>query len=317
MHFAALVRTVLSRKQASQPKKRKFAKFGVDPGTWSYHFCRKFPDNCNRQGFVLEGLDALLNIFYLYRDGSFTKQNESIWLIQDPESAKDWFPFFRWGISGPFLARGYLAGRVIKIGPTYKSYVADPNNIVLWTRDTINAVSSNPSLLRQGAVLNKKLMAILGNPEEFKVRNFIRFRCHHPNSYQESRIFLGLDANNSLIMDLVPEDTPPDARLIQFWNTDAALVVMPQANRVGSSIAPAATIGRAGIVHFDSFNDLPSWDRPIELTPFLPTSNLSYPIPINTDMLTELSFDTVIQPGTSGGFEYSSRHSPRHWAFDF
>jgi hypothetical protein len=66
VHFAALVRTVLSRRQASQSKMRQFAKFGVDPGTWSYHFCRNFPDTCNRQGLILESANALLNLFYLY-----------------------------------------------------------------------------------------------------------------------------------------------------------------------------------------------------------------------------------------------------------
>jgi hypothetical protein len=166
-------------------------------------------------------------------------------------------------------------------------------------------------------VLNKKLAPILGNPEEFKVRNFVQFKHHRPRSYQRSHIFLGLDANNSLIMGLVPEDTPPNSRLIQFWNTDAALVVIPQANLVGSSIAPAGIIGRAGIVRYKNGNDLPGWDRPMELTSFLPTSNLSCPITMSMDMLTELSFDTMIQPGTSEGLEYSSQYSPRHWAFKF
>jgi hypothetical protein len=238
-------------------------------------------------------------------------------MIQDPESGIDWYPFFRRGISGPILAHGYVAGRVLKIGPSYQSYVADPSTVVIWARDTISIASTNPSLLRQVAVLNKKLAVILGNPEEFKVRNFVQFKHHRPKSYQKSRVFMGLDANNSLIMGLVPEDTPLGSRLIQFWNSDAALVVTPQVEPVGSSVAPAGIIGRAGIVRSENVNDPPGWDRPMDLAPFLPTSNLSYPISMSIDMLTELSFDTVIQTGTFGGFDYSSQHSPRHWALDF
>ena len=217
-------------------------------------------------------------------------------------------------MSGPLLARDYLAGHVIKVGPTYESCVADPSTAILWTRDTINAVSSYTSLLKQGAVLNKKLMAILRNPEEFRIRNFIRFKDRRHRSYRNSRIFLGLDACNSLVLGLAPEDTPPDARLIQFGNSDAALVVMSQMSLMGSSIAPAAIVGRAGIVRCNSADGPPGWDILRDLTPFLPTSESSCLVPMSTDMLTEISFDTVIQPGILGGFEYSSQHSPRHWA---
>jgi len=315
VHFAALVRATLSRKPSSSPGIRKVAKFGVDPGSWSYQFSRKFSGSFSRQ--TMESLAALLDLVseFLYPDWGYAVSEEATWLPQDPESSRDWLPFFEKGLSRPVLARGALAGHILKMGPTYGSYLADPGCVNRWIRDTVEAVSSNTTLLQQVIALNKKLVTILGDTGDYKIRNFVCFTDRGTNSYQQSRIFLGADLSENLIMGLVPNGTPEGAQLIQFWNSDASLVVMPQQGK-NESVVPKTIIGRAGVVRYGDEAETVGWDKPQGLDPFLSGSRLSVQVPMSIDILTKLSFDTVVLPSTFGDY-WPVSFSPDHWTFDY
>ena len=303
IQFAALVRSVLSRSAVLVPKTLKLPAIGESAQSFLYfvcgddraEYCKLIPT----LQLTLTWVDIMNTLshrllFYSFKSRTQTK---SLWLPSAPESSLTWAAKTGTQLRSdhrPIRVRGIMAGAICDLGPTYREFIEHPNVLRQWTSKlrTVWGLACNQTSMRSARVLNEKLAMLLGAAADYRMRNFVSLDHNSPYSFYSSRLFIGFGPGREVVMGLAPWEAVSGDVLIQYWNTNAVLVIRMLANR-----APKL-LGRAGIVKDGHAVD---WDVPKNrglFGPLGPHSDQVFDTFIASTTLTQLSFDTVCLPGT-------------------
>ena len=288
VHFAALVRRLLSRQQAKVVKEYKKPGWIYQPETWSYYWCGdEYRDLCLADSAILL---LLLPFEFLRAPFSASKDlqiKSSIWILDTAEVKETWAPGPGGGL-GRIRALGAIVGKVRELGPTYAEYLRYPNAHHQWSARLMHVYPAELDQ-RRARGLNARLSALLGPAADYRLANVVNLANLDETGDASGgpRLFLGRD---DIIMGLAPSNARVGDSLCQFWNSSAVAILRSRESSDGYDI-----VGRGTILQHGEEID---WDVPVNKTMFLPNSSASIELDLDLVMLNYLSFDAVILPGS-------------------
>jgi hypothetical protein len=288
IHFAALVRRLLSRKQAKVMKEYEKPGWVYQPETWTYFFCGDDPLQLCALNPELIPEIVVVNVFAEILSAPFSwldnlQIKTSVWRPDIAEIKETWTSAHG-GLDG-IKSLGTIVGKVRELGPTYADFLQYPTVPYKWSTMLSRAYPVEADQ-RRARGLNARLSALLGPAADYRIDDVVNL----PNVNAASsgpRLFLGGD---DIIMGLIPSNARVGDRICQFWNSSAVAILRSREIGDGYDI-----VGRGAILQHGEEID---WDVPTNKTLFLPTSRGSVELDLDLAMLNDLSFDTVILPGT-------------------
>lgn len=298
VYSAGLVRSILARQSMDVQKSLVPPEIGSDTSSWVYTACgderKEYCGLIPKLRTLLVWIDLAKNI---YRSVLSTIlpldliETTEQWLPPAPESATYWMPD---SASDSHSARdliqirGATTGVICSLGPTYQEYMEQPDIPRRWANrlNNIWGLVCNETRMRTARTINERLAALLGSAADHRMQNFVSLNDSSPYAFYSSRLFVAFGADNEVLLGLAPRDAMIGDALVQFWNTNAVLVVRNKKHWHSPSL-----IGRAGIVRAGSGVD---WDTPSDKAIFQAATNTrvsNFVVDMHT--LTHLSFDTV------------------------
>jgi hypothetical protein len=302
LRFASLVRSILARRSTVAPKLLNLPGVGESPNSLLYLLCSA--DRAEFCGLIpslrslLSWLDVVHRLFnrvisYLSIHKTEVK---SLWLPSIPELSRTWLSSTSYKFPTPVRAHGIITSRICHLGPTYREFIESSSAQRRWSSQlsSIWGLTCNRTRMRSAKAMNDRLTMLLGTAADYRMRNFISLDETSPYSFYSSRLFIAFgvgNANRGVMMGLAPWETQPGDSVVQFWKSDAALVV-----RDGGKDGANIPIGRVGVVKDSGAMD---WDAPSDKQLF-ESSESVLEFFASIDMITRLTFDTVCLPGTRG-----------------
>jgi hypothetical protein len=315
LRFAGLVRSVLARRYTVTPKVLDPPGVGESANSLLYVLCSA--DRAEFCGLIpslrsiLSWVDVVHRLFtrviaYLTIHKTELK---SLWLPSIPELSRTWLSSTSYKFSTPVRAHGIITSRICHLGPTYREFVESPFAQRRWSAQlsSIWGLACNRTRMRSAKAINDRLTMLLGAAADYRMRNFVSLDENTPYSFYSSRLFVAFGVGGvqgEVVMGLAPWETRPGDLIVQFWKTDAALIV-----REGGKVGENLQIGRVGVVKDSGAMD---WDVPKDKQLF-ESSESALEVFTSVDMITRLTFDTVCLPGTRGlRFDESLWDQSRH-----
>jgi hypothetical protein len=288
LHFAALVRRLLSRQQAKVEKEYKKPGWLYQPETATYYWCGDdLLEFCPSPEILL--LAMPLELFR----APFTSTKDlqiktSIWTPDTAEVKETWTPGPMGGLDR-IKSLGAIVGKVRELGPTYGEYLRSASAPHQWS-ERLSQVYPAEADQRRARGLNARLSALLGPAADYRLSNVINLPVHdHPGDPSSGpRLFLGGD---DIVMGLVPSNAQVGDHICQFWNSSAVAILRSRESGDGFDI-----IGRGAVLQHGEEID---WDVPMNKSMFLPSDAASVELDLDLVTLNYLSFDTVILPGSN------------------
>ena len=295
-HFAAIARSILSKKSVFVPKVLTPPNIAENVESLLYLICG---DDRAQYCSLVPTLRSLLTwadlgkglldrtLTYVFTGRTNTK---SLWLTSTPEALQLWTPKDITEFdSNQRLVRikGVIAGVVCDLGPMYHEFVEGSRIPARWAgrMGTIWGLACNASSMRSAKMINERLKMLLGPVADYRMRNFVSFNTDAPYSFYSSRLFIAFGPRREVVMGLAPWEVMSGDLLVQFWNTDAVLVVREKGDGKELSL-----VGRAGIVK-DS--GAIAWDVPTQRDDFEAQSEWTFDYLITISTLTRLTLDTI------------------------
>lgn len=313
--FAAIVRSILSKKSVLVPKVLTPPNIGENVESLLYLICG---DDRAQYCSLVPTLRSLLTwvdlskglldraLAYVFTGRTKTK---SLWLTSTPESLQLWTARNAAEFeSNQQLVRvkGAIAGVVCDLGPMYREFVEGPRIPARWAArmGTIWGLACNATSMRSAKAINERLKMLLGPAADYRLRNFVSLNTDLPYSFYSSRLFIAFGPRREVVMGLTPWETLPGDLLIQFWNTDAVLVAREKGD--GKELG---LVGRAGIV---KDGGVMAWDVPTRRDVFGAPLEWTFDHLISVSTLTRLTLDTIQWSGTELPFHYDPSEQPKH-----
>lgn len=303
VRFAGLVRSIFARRSTVTPKILAQPGSGENANSLLYLLCSEdraeFCSLIPSLRSVLSWLDVVHRL--LNRVISYLPTNkiqfESLWLPSMPELSRMWLTSASSTTSTPIRAQGIIAAKICHLGPTYREFIESPSAQHRWLSQltSIWGLACNKTRMRSAKALNDRLTMLLGAAADYRMRNFVSLDESTSYSFYSSRLFLAFGvgrAQGEVVMGLAPWETLPGDLVVQFWKSDAALIV-----RDNEKSGERVQIGRAGVVKYGGTMD---WDVPKSKTLFESSDEMALEFFASVDMITRLSLDTVCLPGTRG-----------------
>jgi len=298
--FAGLVRSILSRKPLRVPK--IITPPGMTESTDSIlyficgddrvEYCNLIPtfrslltwiDLINRL------LERSVGLLFKWRT-----ETKSLWPPSPPESIQMWTARNAAEFESNqqlVRVRGAITGIICDLGPMYQEFVEGSHVPARWATRlaTIWGIACNATSMASARAINERLKMLLGPAADYRMRNFVSLNSDGPYSFHSSRLFIAFGPNREVIMGLTPWETLRGDLLVQFWDTDAVLVVRD----TGIGKEPTL-VGRAGIVKDEG---IMAWDTPTLRENFEVPPELIFDHLVSLSVLTRLTLDTVCLPG--------------------
>lgn len=315
--FAALIRSILSRKSILVPKVLNPPKIGENADSFLYFLCgddrAQYCSLIPTLRSVLSWVDLAKGLLdHALQFFTWTIEKKSLWLPSTPESPQIWtaksaaeYESNHWLIR----VRGTIAGVVCDLGPMYRDFMEGAHVPARWaTRlGSIWGLACNSSSMRSAKTINERLKLLLGPAADYRLRNFVSLDSDTPYSFYTSRLFIAFGPNREVVMGLAPRETLPGDLLVQFWDTDAVLI----ARERGEGEEPVL-VGRSGIVK--DGGDM-AWDEPSHRDVFEAPSEWTFDHLVSISTLTRLTLDTIHWPGADLQLhEEVSEHPQETWA---
>lgn len=314
MHFAGLVRSVLSRKSVQIPKVLTMPEPSEDAHSVLYLICGdERSENCKlipKLHSLLSWIDVASSVAgrtfsYLFRHGAGTG---SLWLSPSPESLQSWTSKSgnEFGASqSQVKVRGFIAGTVCDLGPTYREFIGSPTSSRRWAAKLGNlcGLTCNMTTMRSARAIYNRLATLLGSAADYRLRNFVSLDDRTPYSFYSSRLFVAFGPQREVMMGLTPWETLPGDILVEFWNSDAVLV----ARNCPDGTRPVH-VGRSGLVKDEGIVD---WHVATDRDFVGKAFDLSFDETISILDLTRLSLDTVLLPGTQPRIDGRTLEHPK------
>jgi hypothetical protein len=302
LRFAGLVRTILARRSIVTPKLLNPPGVGESANSLLYLLCSA--DRAEFCGLIpslrslLSWVDVVHRLFnrltsYL----SIHKTDDTaLWLPSRPELSRTWLSPKPHNPPTSVRVRGIITARVCQLGPSYREFIESSSAQRRWSShlSSIWGLACNMTRMRSAKAMNDRLTMLLGAAADYRMRNFVNLDEGTPYSFYSSRLFIAFgteDSQREVVMGLAPWETLPGDLIVQFWKSDAALVV-----RDSEKNGERVQIGRAGVVKDSGAMD---WEAPSDKQLF-ESSESAVEFFASVDMITRLSFDTVCLPGTRG-----------------
>jgi hypothetical protein len=302
IRFAGLVRSVLARRSTFTQKLINPPASGENAHSLLYLLCSA--DRAEFCGLVpslrslLSWVDVVHRLLNRVISSLSTRNTEivSLWLPSVPELSRTWLSTTSHRFSTPIRAHGIITSKICHLGPTYREFIESSSAQRRWSSQLSNiwGLACNRTRMRSAKVMNDRLTMLLGAAADYRMRNFVSLDESTSYSFYSSRVFIAFSVGSThheVVMGLAPWETRPGDLVVQFWKSDATLIV-----RDGRENGESVQIGRAGVVKDSGAMD---WDVPKDKTLF-EYSELSLEFFATVDVITRLSFDTVCLPGTRG-----------------
>jgi hypothetical protein len=302
LRLAGLARSILARKSAFAPKLLDPPGTGDSANSLLYilcgtdraEFCRLIPSLRSILSWadvVHRLFDRVISYFLKYET-----EVKSLWLPLAPESTRVWLPSPTSRFTRPVRARGIVTSQICQLGPTYREFIESSAAQRRWSLHLsgVWGLACNKTRMQSAKTINDRLSRLLGTVTDYRMRHFVSLDDDNLYSFYSSRLFLAFGvgrAPGEVVMGLAPWKTQTGDKIVQFWKSDAALVI-----REDGENRETVQIGRAGVV---KDGGVIAWDIPQDRAIF-EASDSSVELYTSVDMITKLSLDTVSLPDTQG-----------------
>lgn len=312
--FAALVRSILSRKSILAPKVLTPPSIGENADSFLYLLCG---DDRAEYCSLIPTLRSLLTWVDLVKGLSdrtlaylfpWRTRTKSLWLPSGPETRRIWTATNASEYESNYRlirVRGAIAGTICDLGPMYREFVEGPQVPTRWAArlGTVWGLACNQSSMSSAKAINERLNMLLGPAADYRLRNFVSLDGDTPYSFYSSRLFIGFGPKREVIMGLAPSQSLPGDLLVQFWETDAVLV----ARERGEGEEPTL-VGRAGIV---KDGGIMAWGVPTNRHDFEAPSDWIFDHLVSISVLTQLTLDTIHWPDSNRQFHEQVWDQPK------
>ncbi|KAL1597182.1 hypothetical protein SLS60_008764 [Paraconiothyrium brasiliense] len=293
VHFAGLVRALLTREANSRPKDLQYWGAMNDPETFLYDGCGDdrlwmcVGDKSGNTTMNLFALDMMRFAGQWMKSFFVSPASDVYHFWKDPvqEDFESWNPE-RLALTGNIQLRGIIVSRIRAIGPSHADYIGYPNSLKRWAA-ALPAFYPNETDLRRAIGQAERVRAILGSTADQVVRHVVALNggtSGDPHLFVGTRLTTGIVPSTALEGDLI----------CQFLGSDAAAVLREGVNGIPELVGRAAMIGEG--------NEL-QWERPGDRIPFHNDSEDVVTIGVDLRQLTALSLDVVVLPGTGDPVE--------------
>lgn len=290
-------------------------------GSWTYDICGEMGyHECNTvEKTCLLLLDTLISTLKLLSRRILPhKEIMWRWFELSPESVSTWIPALV--TTRPVKIRGRLAGTIISMGPHWTEISGNPDATRSWQRDIANSSNVSGSVFDDIRISLRHLTAILkSGTMSVKARNFVHLANYNSFEFFWSRLFTATGPDGTAFVGICPNTSQVGDTLVDFWNSDAVLVIRRPKEAMNSS---HLTIGRAGIVKGTSHAlEDGHWHIPRNRSSYMSDQEGLFSMEMGLSDLTRLSFDTVMLQGETfpqyDDIIYGSNFHPDLWTFTF
>lgn len=291
VHFASVVRQSLQRKSLRVPKTQKYFGKEADPTSYLYHQCGD-----EKAVYCSTEMDPSGNITtdavfsdYL-ADGwrwisslgsKKSAQHTNVWLPSESEPLEVWLSnaaTFESDITTDVIQiRGLVSSTVAHIGPSLSSLNDDVNIARRWAGEVEFHQSPKDRGIARG--MNDRCMSLLGVSPQSWLNHVAPLGSTSSGQTSDPKLFLG----SPLMVGLIPSVAERGDLIVQFWNSNSALVVRRGQD---GSLNP---IGRALVVRAGGFE----WNIPKSKEMFREGSPNAVDLWVSLANLTALSLDSM------------------------
>ncbi|CAM1511753.1 Fc.00g092660.m01.CDS01 [Cosmosporella sp. VM-42] len=291
LYVASIVRQSLERRAKRVPKTLEYFGKAADPNSYFYRDCGdEMAIHCSSEMDPSGNTSSNAAIMDSWVDGykwmkslvaGKKTQYTSTWLPLESETSDIWLPQSEVlrddADESRIHVRGIITGTVSYIGPSLSSFIGDIRVARQWVTEADFYKNLQDRRLARG--LNDRFGNLLSISPQSLISHVKPLKTTPTETQASPALFFG----SSVMVGLLPFNAKRGDLIVQFWGSNAALVIrrgMEEQYRL---------IGRALVVRSDGFD----WDAPKEKNDFLDTSSATVELQLRLTELTMLSLDSI------------------------